>query len=62
MPERFPQHRPLDREGRLLRPRFWDRCTLFDVNYVPRGMTVEELPEHLRAHWPTIKAQVAEWR
>ena len=30
----------LRREGRLLRERAWDACTLFDVNYVPAGMHV----------------------
>jgi radical SAM superfamily enzyme YgiQ (UPF0313 family) len=43
-----PLYERLRREGRLLRPRFWDRCTLFDVNYVPRGMTVDELEAGLR--------------
>lgn len=33
----------LQREGRLLRDRFWERCTLFDVNFVPRRMSVEDL-------------------
>jgi radical SAM superfamily enzyme YgiQ (UPF0313 family) len=33
------------REGRLLKPGQWDQCTLFDVNFQPRGMTVEELRE-----------------
>lgn len=43
-----PLYDRLAREGRLLRPRYWDRCTLFDVNYRPRGMTVEQLEEGLR--------------
>ncbi len=38
----------LRRDRRLLQARFWDRCTLFDVNYVPRRMTVEELEAGLR--------------
>jgi radical SAM superfamily enzyme YgiQ (UPF0313 family) len=38
-------HRRLGAEGRLLRERYWDRCTLFDVNFVPKRMRVEEL-EH----------------
>ena len=37
----------LEAEGRLLRERFWERCTLFDVNYVPLGMTVDELEQGL---------------
>ena len=42
-------HRRLKREGRLLRERYWERCTLFDVNFVPRGMSVEDL-EHGLEH------------
>jgi radical SAM superfamily enzyme YgiQ (UPF0313 family) len=38
-----PLHHRLQREGRLLRERYWDHCTLFDVNYFPKNMTVEEL-------------------
>jgi radical SAM superfamily enzyme YgiQ (UPF0313 family) len=32
-------------EGRVIEPGAWEKCTLFDVNYVPRDMTVEQL-EH----------------
>lgn len=42
----FPGTRLYDRlkvEGRLLQEEYWDRCTLFDVNFVPRHMSVEEL-------------------
>lgn len=35
----------LKAEGRLLADEYWDRCTLFDVNYRPTGMTMEELEE-----------------
>lgn len=38
----------LHREGRLLRERYWDACTLFDVNYRPQRMSVEELESGLR--------------
>jgi len=31
------------REGRLLQPERWDHCTLFDVNYQPKNMTVQDL-------------------
>ena len=34
-------------EGRLLYPGAWDRCTLFDVNFRPRGMSVEQLENGL---------------
>jgi radical SAM superfamily enzyme YgiQ (UPF0313 family) len=40
-----PLYDRLLREGRLLEPERWDLCTLFDVNYQPRGMTAEELRE-----------------
>jgi len=40
-------HRRLRAEGRLLREQYWERCTLFDVNFVPRRMSVEELEQGL---------------
>ena len=43
-----PLHARLRREGRLLQDRFWDRCTLFDVNFRPKRMTVEELEAGIR--------------
>jgi radical SAM superfamily enzyme YgiQ (UPF0313 family) len=50
----FPGTRLYDRllkEGRLLYPGAWDRCTLFDVNFRPRGMTVEQLEEGVMRLW-----------
>jgi radical SAM superfamily enzyme YgiQ (UPF0313 family) len=43
-----PLHARLRREGRLLQDRYWDRCTLFDVTFVPKRMTVAELEAGLR--------------
>ncbi|HEX5068698.1 MAG TPA: radical SAM protein [Vicinamibacterales bacterium] len=43
-----PLYRRLQREGRLLSEQYWDRCTLFDVNYQPRHMSVEDLESGLR--------------
>ncbi|HEX7862959.1 MAG TPA: radical SAM protein [Verrucomicrobiae bacterium] len=43
-----PLFERLRREGRLLRETFWDSCTLFDVNFRPKHMTVAELEEGLR--------------
>jgi radical SAM superfamily enzyme YgiQ (UPF0313 family) len=40
-----PLHTRLLAEGRILQPNRWDLCTLFDVNYQPANMTVEELRE-----------------
>jgi radical SAM superfamily enzyme YgiQ (UPF0313 family) len=42
----FPGTRLLERlraEGRLLYDRIWDRCTLFDLVFSPKGMSPEEL-------------------
>lgn len=47
----FPGTRLYDRlkeEGRLLQDEYWDRCTLFDVNFVPRHMNVDELEAGMR--------------
>jgi radical SAM superfamily enzyme YgiQ (UPF0313 family) len=38
-----PYYERLKREGRLLCDGAWDRCTLFDINYRPKCMSVEEL-------------------
>ena len=40
-----PLYYRLKNEGRLLQEKFWDRCTLFDINYRPKQMTVQELDE-----------------
>ncbi|HEX9444749.1 MAG TPA: radical SAM protein [Candidatus Binatia bacterium] len=50
----FPGTRLYDRlaaEGRLLYPGAWDRCTLFDVNFRPRGMSVEQLEDGVMRLW-----------
>lgn len=38
-----PLYARLLREGRILAPGRWDLCTLFDVNYEPKNMTVQQL-------------------
>ncbi len=43
-----PLYRRLSEEGRLFKPRYWDRCTLFDVNFRPKLMTVDELESGMR--------------
>jgi radical SAM superfamily enzyme YgiQ (UPF0313 family) len=37
----------LKQEGRLLKDVFWDRCTLFDINFKPKKMSVQELEDGL---------------
>lgn len=43
-----PLYHRLEREDRLTRPGEWDRCTLFDVNYQPTNMSIEELETNFR--------------
>lgn len=43
-----PFYARLRREGRLIEDRAWERCTLFDVNFRPQGMSVETLRAGLR--------------
>lgn len=43
-----PLYDRLQREGRLLEPGQWHRCTLFDVNYRPTGMSAKELADGFR--------------
>ncbi len=38
-----PLYSRLQRENRLLLNDAWERCTLFDINYLPKHMSVEEL-------------------
>ena len=40
-------YRRLRAEGRLLRERYWERCTLFDVNFLPKNMTGDVLEQGL---------------
>ena len=40
-----PLYTRLLKEGRILQPGRWDLCTLFDINYAPLTMTVDELRE-----------------
>src|SRR5438128_10163975 len=38
-----PLYARLKQEGRIIRDRAWELCTLFDVNFTPRNMSVEQL-------------------
>jgi radical SAM superfamily enzyme YgiQ (UPF0313 family) len=53
-----PLHDRLLKEGRIIEPGRWDLCTLFDVNYVPSGMTPEELRQGMR--WLTRRLYSAQ--
>lgn len=53
-----PLYARLLKEGRILEPGRWDLCTLFDVNYQPRGMTVQQLREGM--YWLSERLYSAE--
>jgi hypothetical protein len=53
-----PLYARLAKEGRILEPGRWDLCTLFDVNYEPRGMTPQELREGM--YWLSERLYSAE--
>ena len=38
-----PLYARLKREGRVIRDRAWELCTLFDINFQPKNMSVAEL-------------------
>lgn len=38
-----PLYQRLKHEKRIIRDRAWELCTLFDINIIPKGMTVQEL-------------------
>lgn len=38
-----PLYERLDKAGRLLEPDNWNKCTLFDINFQPTHMSVDEL-------------------
>lgn len=43
-----PLYERFAREGRLLEPGKWEKCTLFDIMYEPKGMTAEQLGDGFR--------------
>jgi len=40
-----PLYTRLESEGRLIEPVNWKKCTLFDINFKPSHMSVEQLHE-----------------
>ncbi|MEA2735004.1 MAG: hypothetical protein QOE14_1455 [Humisphaera sp.] len=53
-----PLHDRLLKEGRILQPGRWDWCTMFDVNFLPSGMSPEELRQGMR--WLTRRLYSAQ--
>lgn len=55
-------YRRLQGQGRLLKPVFWDQCTLFDVTFQPQQMSALDLEERFRGlmtelYAPDVTAQ-----
>jgi len=46
----------LKQENRLLTENYWDKCTLFDVNFIPKNFTVEELENNFQELMQNIYA------
>jgi radical SAM superfamily enzyme YgiQ (UPF0313 family) len=42
-----PLYKRLRAEHRLLEERYWDRCTMFDINFQPKNMTIGDLEKGL---------------
>lgn len=70
-----PLFRRLEQEGRLIEPEAWHLCTLFDVNFRPTHMSVEQLrsglvelareiygEEMTRSHKLHFRTQLRRWR
>ena len=40
-----PLYKRLLEENRIIKPKAWEMSTLFDINYIPKNMTINELQE-----------------
>jgi radical SAM superfamily enzyme YgiQ (UPF0313 family) len=40
-----PLYDRLIEEGRIIEPGAWEKCTLFDINFIPKNMTLAELAD-----------------
>ena len=43
-----PLYERLQKERRIVEQHAWKKCTLFDINYLPKGMSVEQLEKGFR--------------
>ena len=58
-----PLEKRLRQQGRLLHDGQWQRCTLFDVNYEPSGMSADELRGGFRRLVERLYAEdLTKWR
>ncbi|WP_185154491.1 B12-binding domain-containing radical SAM protein [Fulvivirga sp. M361] len=47
-------YKQLKAENRLLDEHYWEKCTLFDVNFIPKNFSVEELEDSFQKLMSTI--------
>ena len=58
-----PLYERLKQEERLIEPENWKKCTLFDINYKPANMTVDELHEGFKKLGQKIYSEeFTKWR
>jgi radical SAM superfamily enzyme YgiQ (UPF0313 family) len=58
-----PLYERLRRDGRLLYEGQWQRCTMFDINYEPQGLTVDELRSGFRRLGEKLYSEeLTKWR
>jgi radical SAM superfamily enzyme YgiQ (UPF0313 family) len=58
-----PFYARLKREGRLLEPEAWDKCTLFDLNFQPKYLSVSELREGFKdLGFRLYDEEITRWR
>ncbi|TAN45311.1 MAG: radical SAM protein [Nitrospirae bacterium] len=43
-----PFYARLEKENRLIDPQNWKKCTLFDINFIPQNMSIQELSERFK--------------
>jgi radical SAM superfamily enzyme YgiQ (UPF0313 family) len=43
-----PLYERLKKQGRIIKDNAWEKCTLFDINYLPEKMTTDELSKGFR--------------
>ena len=49
----------LKQENRLLSENYWDKCTLFDVNFIPKNFTVAELENNFQELMRKVYSEAA---
>ncbi len=47
----------LKSENRLLKDNYWDKCTLFDLNFIPKNFSVEELENNFQELMTNVYAE-----